>query len=305
MLTVKNLKLTINTDKGAMQVVKGLSFEVQKGKVLGIVGESGAGKTMTALSILGLNNLMREVSGSVLYKGVDLLKNAGSYRGKEIALIMQSSDEALNPGLTIGEQMAECLPNGQSPVRLLQRVGITDPEKRLSNYPHQLSGGMKQRVAIAMAIALNPKLIIADEPTSGLDVTIQAQILELLKSIKADKQLSMILITHDLGVIAHLCDEVLVMYAGRMVEAGPVDRIFYHPVHPYTRGLLNSIGRMGSERRKRLRPINGFPPDLYQLNGGCCFAERCSDATAVCLKEIPLIKKEKNHSWACHLGDSC
>lgn len=304
MLKVKDLKVTINTDKGPLKVVDGLSFELKKGMTLGIVGESGAGKTMTALSLLRLSGV-KDIKGKVIYSNKELQeKDFKNIRGKEIGLILQNPSAALNPSLTIGWQLEECIDNGLGAIELLKKVGISDPEERLHNYPHQLSGGMKQRIILAMALAKKPKILIADEPTTGLDVTVQAQMLELLDDIKKTENLSLILIAHDMGIVARMCDQVLVMYAGRPVEYGPVDRIFYHTVHPYTKGLLNSVSRLSHDKRNRLRPIGGNPPDLYRLSKGCYFAPRCPDVKEVCKSKTPVLKKiDKNHYAVCHLED--
>ena len=305
MLEVKNINVTIRTDEEPLNVVNDISFELQKGKTLGIVGESGSGKTMLALSLLRLNRLVKSISGEINYMGKDLMKekDISKYRGKEISLIMQNPDNSLNPTLKVGTQIEECLDDKSKAVDLIKSVGISDPEQRLNNYPHQLSGGMKQRILIAMAIAKRPKVLIADEPTSGLDVTIQAQVLDLLEDIKKKRLLSMILITHDMGVVAKTCDEVLIMYAGTAMERASIDEIFYKSAHPYTKCLLQSIQRFDKEQRMDDKSIKiGKQKGLFKIDSGCSFYQRCNNAKEICLKKKPEFREiENNHFVACHL----
>ena len=307
MLKVENLKVKQIKKDEMLSLVGGVSFRLRKGHTLGIVGESGAGKTMSALAITGLAPAGFQTSGSVLYHGEEILNNGAiaSLRGKEIALMMQDPSSALNPSMTIEKQILECA-SGDSASKILKSVGISDVKSRLKSYPHQLSGGMRQRVLLAIALAGRPKILIADEPTTGLDATVSAQILELLEDIKNRFSLSTILITHDMGVVARLCDEVLVMYGGKAVEYGTVERIFYHSVHPYTKGLLNSISRLDGERRKRLRPLPGSATERAIQKDCCIFSSRCEVVKEICLSCEPEMKTiENQHNSACHLEGSC
>lgn len=306
-LEVRNLKTSFFTEEGEVKAVDDVSFNVYKGRTLGIVGESGCGKSVTSLSIMRLipNPPGRVVGGEILYKGRDLLKlsidEMRSIRGNEISMIFQEPMTSLNPVFTIGNQIVEAvrLHQGLSKtdalvkaIEMLKLVGIPAPEKRVHDYPHQLSGGMRQRVMIAMALSCNPQVLIADEPTTALDVTIQAQILDLLRNLQQKVGLGLILITHDLGVVAEVADEVVVMYAGRVVEQGKVGEIFAHPKMPYTRGLLNSIPTLsqdptGKIKKKRLETIPGIVPNLLHLPQGCRFQERCSYVEDECKKAEP------------------
>ena len=306
-LEVKNLRTTFKTDEGELTAVDDVSFNVYKGKTLGIVGESGCGKSVSSLSIMKLipNPPGKIAGGEILYRGQDLLKfdssQMRSIRGNEISMIFQEPMTSLNPVFTIGNQIREAIGLHQKlnrneirdkAVEMLKLVGIPAPEKRVDDYPHQLSGGMRQRVMIAMALSCNPQILIADEPTTALDVTIQAQILELLKELQQKVGMALILITHDLGVVAEMADEVVVMYAGRIVEQGEVREIFRQPKMPYTRGLLNSIPIMNKDptgrlKKKRLEAIPGIVPDLLHLPQGCRFQERCSYVIPECKQHEP------------------
>lgn len=289
LLEVKNLKTAFDTDRGQLTAVDGVSFTVPKGKTVGIVGESGCGKSVTSMSIVKLlpQPMGSITGGEVLFKGEDLVtaseERMRDLRGNEIGVIFQEPMTALNPVHRIGKQLGESLMlhKGLSKrealkeaVNLLEKVGIPAPEQRIMEYPHQLSGGMRQRVVIAIALACKPDLVIADEPTTALDVTVQAQILELLDDLQKETGMSTIMITHDLGVIAQVCDEVVVMYAGRVVEQGPVEEIFANPVHAYTRGLLDSIPKLEYERKSKLRTIEGQVAGISEFVNGCRFCQR-------------------------------
>jgi oligopeptide/dipeptide ABC transporter ATP-binding protein len=302
-LEVRNLKTHFFTDEGIVKAVDDVSFQVAKGKTLGLVGESGCGKSVTAMSIARLISPPgRIVGGEVLLNGRDILalsdREIRQVRGSQISMIFQEPMTALNPVLTVGFQIAEAVLAHEKlskreawsrAVDAMKAVSIPDPEKRAKDFPHQLSGGMRQRIMIAMALVCNPALVIADEPTTALDVTIQAQILELLDSLREKYQLSLILISHDLGVIAEVAETVAVMYAGKIVEIGPAMDVFHNPRHPYTEGLLRSVPRLGSEKKDRLYAIEGMVPNLHRLPQGCSFAPRCYKKTVECtLAEIPL-----------------
>ncbi len=297
-----------------MYAVNGVSFEISAGETLGIVGESGCGKSVTSLAILGiLGRNARVTSGRAMFGGRDLLslndEQLRSIRGKEIAMIFQDPMTSLNPVLTIGRQIREALETHFGMAReqadrrsteLLDQVGIPSAKMRLKDYPHQFSGGMRQRAMIAMALACEPKLLIADEPTTALDVTIQAQILELLKSLVADRDTALILITHDLGVVAGMCERVNVMYAGMFVESGSADRIFAQPRHPYTLGLLQSVPRLDAGRRQKLQPIPGSPRDMLSPPAECPFAPRCRYEVEQSRQEVPPLEPiEPNHNVRC------
>jgi len=315
-LDVKNLRTTFYTHMGEVQAVRGISFEVNQGDVLGIVGESGSGKSVTAMSIMGLVDEPGRVSGgSILFMGQELTKlsdaEMNEYRGKEISMIFQDPMTSLNPVYTIGNQLIEVirrhtdLDKDQAHARaieLLQMVGIPEPEIRIKNYPHQFSGGMRQRAMIAMAISCSPKILIADEPTTALDVTIQAQILDLMVRLKNQLHSSIILITHDLGVVSEVCNKVNVMYGGMLMEKASVFELFDSPQHPYTLGLLKSIPRDVTGERKRLVPIEGTPPDLLKPPSGCPFSPRCPYAMGICVREAaPLYTLSDTHSASCWL----
>lgn len=302
LLKVTDLEVQFTTFAGIVQAVRKVSFTLHKGEILAIVGESGCGKTVTAQSIMRLipQPPGRITGGSIIFDGEEILtrteRQMQDIRGNTIGMIFQDPMTYLNPVLTIGYQIIENLRlhKGMEKIRareraveLLCQVGIPEPEMRLKQYPHQFSGGMRQRVMIAMALACDPKLLIADEPTTALDVTIQAQILELVKEIRARLRRSIILITHDLGVVAGLADRILVMYAGQIIETGTVDDVLLAPVHPYTWGLLKSIPRLDMEKQKKLVPIWGQPPDLLQQFTGCPFLPRCSFAMEICSRQPP------------------
>jgi oligopeptide/dipeptide ABC transporter ATP-binding protein len=313
LLDIQGLTTHFFTRAGVIKAVDNLSLTLQKGRVLGLVGESGCGKTVTALSILNLVPYPGKiVSGKILFEGMDLLGISSDalrdIRGARISMIFQEPMTALNPVFTVGNQIAEVLTTHgrgtkqqarDAAVELLHSVGIPSPEKRVHEYPHQLSGGMRQRVMIAMAIACKPSLILADEPTTALDVTIQAHILELLGSIQAEMGMAMVLVTHDLGLIAERAHDVAVMYAGRIVEQAETKELFANPQHPYTRGLMASIPRPGEEGRTRLRTIPGSVPRLHDLPKGCTFAPRCDIKTGRCEQEPELVEVKKGHLVRC------
>ena len=301
MLEVKDLHTSFFTPSGEVKAVNGLSFQLDKGKVLGIVGESGSGKSVSAYSIMQiLTNPGRIVSGSIKLHGEELVgkseEEMRKIRGNKISIIFQDPMTSLNPTFTIGNQLREAIVLHTDRTRkeaearaieMLKLVGISEPEKRIHQYAYELSGGMRQRVMIAMALACEPDILIADEPTTALDVTIQAQILELMLSLQYELGMSIIMITHDRGVIAQISDEVLVMYAGGVCERGTADAIFYHPMHEYTRGLMRSIPDMSDDEKTRLVPITGTPIDLLHVPPGCPFAPRCDRAMKICLQEKP------------------
>jgi oligopeptide transport system ATP-binding protein len=302
LLEVQELAVCFDTYVGEVKAVDQISFTVQPGEAIGIVGESGCGKSVTAHSIMHLIPTPpgRIASGKILFEDIDLLQKSEQemerIRGNDISMIFQDPMTSLNPVLTIGLQIAESLQLHQHmtknqayerAVEMLRLVGIPSPEQRVKNYPHQFSGGMRQRAMIAMALACNPKLLIADEPTTALDVTIQAQILDLMKDLKAKLNTSIILISHDLGVVAGLCSRVLVMYAGKVAEAGPIYDIFHNPQHPYTWGLLKSVPRMDTQQKQQLAVIDGQPPDLLKPPTGCPFHPRCAHAMRICAEQYP------------------
>jgi oligopeptide/dipeptide ABC transporter ATP-binding protein len=303
LLKVSGLVTHFETNEGTLKAVDGVDFEVQKGSVLGLVGESGCGKSITSLSIMRLITTPpgRIVGGSILFHGKNLLalpeKEMRAVRGKHIALIPQDPMTSLNPVLSIGEQIMEALmlhekmdrkKARKKAIELLEAVGLPAAAERIDDYPHQFSGGMRQRAIIAMALSCSPELLIADEPTTALDVTIQAQILDLMRKIREERGASILMITHDLGVVAEICDRVAVMYAGKIVEQAEVAELFKSPKHPYTIGLLHSIPKLGA-KPGRLQPIEGNPPRLSQLPAGCAFAPRCAQAHPKC-KEPPLLE---------------
>ena len=316
-LEVKNLRTAFRTENGQLIAVDDVSFSVKAGETIGIVGESGCGKSVTSLSIMGLipNPPGKIIGGSINYKGKDLVKISNAemrkIRGNEISMIFQEPMTSLNPVFTIGNQIMETIILHQKlskkdaklkAIEMLRLVGIPAPESRVDDYPHQLSGGMRQRVMIAMALSCNPTLLIADEPTTALDVTIQAQILELIKGLREKMKMAVMLITHDLGVVAEVCDTVVVMYAGKVVEEGTAEDIFYRPSHPYTVGLLNSIPESAegaAVKKGRLETIPGLVPNLMNLPKGCRFQDRCKKAQPeVCSKAEPAL--EKVHGTAAH-----
>jgi peptide/nickel transport system ATP-binding protein len=323
LLEVADLRTWFFTRDGIVRAVDGVSFHVMPGETLAIVGESGCGKSVTALSILRLvpSPPGRTVSGRIEFAGRNLLDlteaEMRDVRGNDISMIFQEPMTSLNPVLSIGRQIAETLTLHQGldrrtalarAVDMLRLVHIPEPERRIQQYPHQLSGGMRQRVMIAMALACNPKLLIADEPTTALDVTIQAQILDLMRELKQKIDAAIVLITHDLGVVAEMAQRVVVMYAGRKAEEAPVRELFHRPLHPYTKGLLASVPKLGAslapERLPRLAEIRGTVPSLKEEIPGCPFAERCALATEVCRREMPLFEeKEAGHYAACFHSD--
>jgi peptide/nickel transport system ATP-binding protein len=302
LLEVSDLHVQFMTEDGLVRAVDGVSFDLERGKVLGIVGESGSGKSVTAMTILGLTRSVNtKFEGSVEYKGEDLLTMSESelrrFRGNEIAMIFQDPMTSLNPVYRVGSQISEAILTHEDvskqtarnrAVQLLRQVGIPHPEERVDDYPHQFSGGMRQRAMIAMALANNPDVLIADEPTTALDVTIQAQIIELIDRLKDEFNSAVILITHDLGVVADIADDIAVMYAGRVVEYGTKRQVFYDPQHPYAWGLLGSIPRLDREKPKRLASIAGAPPSLINLPEGCKFRPRCPHAFSKCTEHPPL-----------------
>lgn len=318
LLSVRNLKTSFFTHVGEVKAVRGISFDVNEGEVLGIVGESGSGKSVTSLSIMGLLQYPgRVVDGEILLNGEDILTYSKDQmrkvRGKEIAMIFQDPMTSLNPVYTIGNQVMEMILEHEKmsrreararAIEMLKLVGIPAAEKRIDSYPHEFSGGMRQRVMIALALSCNPKLLIADEPTTALDVTIQAQILNLIKKLNRQFGMTTMLITHDLGVVATVCDKVAVMYGGLIMEYGTVDEIFYHPRHPYTMGLLGSIPHVDGGEKRRLIPIDGTPPDLINPPKGCPFSTRCKYCMNVCTREQPPYFAEDKHRTMCWMLDA-
>lgn len=317
LLSVKNLHTSFYNDSTKTEVIRGIDFSVRKGEILGIVGESGSGKSVMVKSILGIIPSNAKVdAGEIVLDGnhIEVLskKEKRAIRGRDIAMIFQDPMTALNPLKKAGDHLVELLTRIRGmnkkearleAVELLRMVGIPSPETRVNQYPHEFSGGMRQRVLIAMALACNPKLLIADEPTTALDVTIQAQILELIKKLQQENDLSVVFITHDLGVVATICSRILVMYAGKVMEEGLAEEIFYSPKHPYTKALLNSIPRVDGEKT-RLKPIKGSAPSLQNLGSGCPFAERCEFAMDKCFKEVPEFKSfSATQKSACFLDE--
>ena len=301
LVDVKNERLSFFTPAGEVKALNDVSIRLKEGEVLGIVGESGSGKSVTAYSLMGLTAHPGKLLGGELHFNGHQIetmseKEIRKMRGNEISIIFQDPMTSLNPVYTIGNQITEVVrlhtdkTKQQAKERareLLELVGINEPEKRLKQYPHELSGGMRQRVMIAIALACEPKLLIADEPTTALDVTIQAQILELMMELKDKLGMAIIMITHDLGVVASMCERIAVMYAGRIVEYGTTDDIFYHPKHQYTKGLIRSIPRLDTKEHERLVPIEGTPVDMLNPPAGCPFAPRCDAAMQICLREMP------------------
>ncbi|MDH4615938.1 ABC transporter ATP-binding protein [Brevibacillus sp. AY1] len=316
-LDVKDLHVSFHTYAGEVKAVRGVNFHVNRGEAVAIVGESGCGKSVTAQSLMKLIPMPPgEIKkGEILFNGENLVsksnKQMEAIRGKEIGMIFQDPMTSLNPTMTIGNQITEGLIKHQNmsrtdarkrAIELLTIVGIPQPEKRVEQYPHEFSGGMRQRAMIAIALACSPKLLIADEPTTALDVTIQAQILDLMKDLQKKLGTSIILITHDLGVVAEMCDRVIVMYAGKVIETGTVDDIFYNPQHPYTKGLLRSVPRLDLNRDEPLTPIFGTPPDLLRPPTGCGFTARCESAMRVCQEMDPeLVEVSGSQRAACWL----
>ncbi len=316
LLEIKNLSVEFRTDEGVVHAVDNISFQVAEGEVLGIVGESGSGKSVTCLAVMGLLPMppARISSGEIFFHRRDLLKisptRMRAIRGKDISMIFQDPFTSLNPYLKISTQLLEVLETHTSMtssqakkrcLEVLDQLGVPEPDIRFNSYPHQLSGGLKQRIMIAMSLLLEPKILIADEPTTALDVTIQAQILELLKEINKEHGTSIILITHDLGVVAGLCDRVQVMYGGRLAEQGTYEDIFYRTKHPYTKGLLDSIPSLDIEPGARLNPIPGSPPDLTEIADFCAFKDRCPRVQDTCRKKRPAISTERpGHEFECY-----
>ncbi|HWR61958.1 MAG TPA: ABC transporter ATP-binding protein [Clostridia bacterium] len=317
LLEVKDLEISFNTFFGEVKAVRGVSFYLNKGESIAIVGESGCGKSVTAQAVTRLLQTPPASikSGSISFNGVDILKltekQMEAYRGSEASMIFQDPMTSLNPTMKIGCQISESLMNHEhisrrkamgKAVETLKLVGIPNPERRANQYPHEFSGGMRQRAMIAIALACNPKLLIADEPTTSLDVTIQAQILELMESLRKQLGTSIIMITHNLGVVANVAERVLVMYAGKIIESGKVSDLFHHPMHPYTVGLLNSFPKLNQKRKTRLSSIDGSPPDLFSPPEGCGFAARCKYALKLCERRDPEMQDLGNeHTSACWL----
>jgi peptide/nickel transport system ATP-binding protein len=316
LLEVKDLKVHFHTDDGVVKAVDGVSFQIEPGETLGIVGESGSGKSVSCLTVLGLTDSPQaEISGEVIFQGQDLLKlppdEMRNIRGDKISMIFQDPMTSLHPFYKVGDQIAEAILQHQKvsgkeafdgAVDMLGKVNIPRPEERARQFPHEFSGGMRQRAMIAMALALNPDLLIADEPTTALDVTVQAQILDLIDRLKDEFNAAVVIITHDLGVVAEHCDDIQVMYGGKAVEFGNTDDIYYKPHHPYTWGLLNSIPRLDDEM-DRLDPIKGLPPSLINVPPGCAFHPRCPYRFEPCDKDVPaLIPSDGHHASACHLS---
>ena len=315
LLEIKDEKLSFFTPAGEVKALNGVSFSMNEGEVLGIVGESGSGKSVTAYSIMGLTAYPGKLIGGTIYFNGHQIekmseKEMRKIRGNEVSIIFQDPMTSLNPVYTIGNQITEVirLHTGKSKKEaydrakeLLELVGSNEPTKRLKQYPHELSGGMRQRVMIAIALACEPKLLIADEPTTALDVTIQAQILELMQELRQKLGMSIIMITHDLGVVASMCERIAVMYAGHIVEYGTADEIFYEPKHEYTKGLINSIPKLSAQEIERLVPIEGQPVDLLNPPAGCPFAPRCANCMKICLREMPpkteLSDTHYSHCW--------
>lgn len=301
-LDIDNLSVSFDTYAGEVQAVRGVSFHLNRGELISIVGESGCGKSVTVQSIIKLlpDPPVRYKSGSIRFEKKDLMKlsyrDIEEIRGRDIAMILQDPMTSLNPTMAVGKQISESLVkhaglNMQQArprtIELLEMVGLPNPQRRMKQYPHEFSGGMRQRVCIAIALACNPRLLIADEPTTALDVTIQAQILDLLKELQEKLNTSIILITHDLGVVAEMADRIIVMYAGKVVESGMVNDIFFDSKHPYTWGLLNSVPKVDEQNKKELLAITGSPPDLFQPPAGCAFAARCEYAMKICYRKQP------------------
>jgi oligopeptide/dipeptide ABC transporter ATP-binding protein len=322
-LSIKNLVVEFKTDDGVVHAVDDITYDVFPGETLGIVGESGSGKSVSTLSILGLipQPPGRIVGGTAMFKGNDLLqmkkRELRRFRGDEVAMVFQDPMTSLNPVLKVGHQLAEAITTHYPKVKhdevkkrvvdLLRLVGVPNPDTRYNQYPHEFSGGMRQRAMIAMAIANSPSLLIADEPTTALDVTIQAQVLEVLKTVQKETNAATILITHDLGIVAELCERVLVMYAGRIVESGDVHTIFQNPRHPYTIGLMDSLPKL-TEDEEWLHPIPGSPPSLINRPSGCAFHPRCflSQGRLPCREEVPLLRAVDggpDHYAACHFAE--
>ena len=316
LLEVDDLKVSFFTPAGEVKAVNGVSYKLNYGEVMGIVGESGSGKSVEAYSIIGLlQSPGKVIGGKIMFEGENVLeydeKKMRSFRGNKVSMIFQNPMTCLNPVYTIGNQLTEALfchkdiskeEAKKTAIEMLTLVGINNPEKRMKQYPHELSGGMRQRVMIAMGLICHPQLLIADEPTTALDVTIQAQILELMKDIQKKTHMAIVFITHNLGVVAEICDKVSVMYAGKIVEQGEVNDIFYNPSHPYTVGLLRSMPRVDADDHERLIPIEGSPVDMLNPPEGCGFGARCEHCMNICLrKEPPVVDLGNGHFSKCWL----
>ncbi len=316
LLEVNDLKVSFFTPAGEVKAVNGVSYHLNYGEVMGIVGESGSGKSVEAYSIIGLlQSPGKVIGGEIIFEGENVLnydeKKMREFRGNKVSMIFQNPMTCLNPVYTIGNQLMEALLCHQEiskqeakerAIEMLTLVGINNPDKRIKQYPHELSGGMRQRVMIAMGLICHPQLLIADEPTTALDVTIQAQILELMKDIQKKTHMAIVFITHNLGVVAEICDKVSVMYAGKIVEQGDVNDIFYNPSHPYTVGLLNSMPRVDTDDHERLIPIEGSPVDMLNPPEGCGFGARCEHCMKICLrKEPPVVDLGNGHFSKCWL----
>lgn len=325
MLDIKHLSTEFSTENGTVQAVRDVTIQVEKGEILGIVGESGSGKSQTMYSVMGLLAANGRVAeGDITIDGKDISpKNyskkdydniMSDIRGNDMAMIFQDPMTFLNPVLTIEQQLTEPILNHndiskdeakERAIELMKKVGIPSPEKRIKQYPFQFSGGMRQRIIIAMALACNPKVIIADEPTTALDVTIQAQVLDLIANLKEEIDSSIIMITHDLGVVASICDRIAIMYGGKIVEIGTAEEIFYEPKHPYTKGLLSCVANPEDKVKKELHPIPGSPPDLLNIGNWCPFVDRCENAMKVCKMQMPDEKSySSTHSCSCWLAHS-
>ena len=317
LLEVKDLTVHFKTEDGLVKAVDGVSFSVMPGEALGVVGESGSGKSVTFLTVMGLTKSRNAIiEGEILFQGEDLLKvpreELRQFRGRRISMIFQDPMTSLHPFYKVGFQISEAIRAHQKvskseameqSIEMLRRVGIPKPDERAKQFPHEFSGGMRQRAMIAMALSLNPDLLIADEPTTALDVTVQAQILDLISRLKSEFNAAVVIITHDLGVVAEHCDNIQVMYAGKIIETGGRNDIYYNAHHPYTWGLLESIPRLTeTDTRERLHPIKGLPPSLIFVPSGCSFHPRCPHAFEPCAVEVPaLLPSDGNHAAACHL----
>ncbi len=314
LLEIKDLNVGFDTPEGEVHAVTNLSFSIEAGDALAIVGESGSGKTQAMMAVMGLLTENGKASGQALFKGKNLLgmaaKELNLYRGREIAMIFQDPMTSLNPYLSIEKQMIEVVMHHQGlkraeardqAIEMLRAVRIPDPERRIRQYPHEFSGGMRQRVMVAMGLLCEPDLLIADEPTTALDVTVQAQISNLMSGLRVKSNTAIILITHDLGVVAGLCDRVIVMYAGEVVESGTVEQIFYQPQHPYTQGLLDSVPRLDHPEEAELHAIPGNPPNLLCLPEGCRFRDRCPKAFDACGENPPMRSLDGGHIYRCFL----
>ena len=315
LLEVKNLDVGFETPEGEVHAVNHLDFSLEAGEALALVGESGSGKTQTVMAILGLLAKNGHVSGQALFKGKDLLQmntsELNQHRGNEIAMIFQDPMTSLNPYLRLDKQMIEVVRHHRGlkkaeavakAVEILRALHIPDPSRIIRQFPHELSGGMRQKVMVAMGLLSEPELLIADEPTAALDVTVQVQVTHLMGALRENSNAAIILISHDLGIVAGLCERVLVMYAGEAVECGSVEQIYYDPKHPYTQGLLNSIPRLDQPNEKGLEAIPGNPPNLLNLPGGCKFRDRCPKAFDACSEKPPMQADEDGHAYRCFLG---